>query len=106
MFEHLVEAIRDQGQGVRAWETCAREAAIAVGDKPDLAAPYFLLGAAAGRFVEIHFGEPLTSEKAQVQFDRFESFALKLSNAFSSDDETMKLKALNEVATGLLNFGK
>jgi hypothetical protein len=106
MFEHLVETIRDQGQGVRAWETCAREAATAVDNKPDLAAPYFLLGVAAGRFVEIHFGEPLTGEKAQIQLDRFEGYAAKLGKAFSGDDEALKLKTLNEVAAELLKFGK
>jgi hypothetical protein len=106
MFEHLVEIIRDQGQGVRAWETCAREAADAVADNPDLAAPYFLLGAAAGRLVETYFGEPLSSDRAKTLLTRFEAHATHLGQVFSTDDDVAKLKTLNAVASDLLNFGR
>lgn len=106
MFEHLVEMVREQGHGVRAYEACAQAAGEGMRKQPDLAAAYYLLGAAANHFVELYGDQPLSSEKAAAHLTRYEEFASTLGTAFEGNDDAAKISAVNAVAGKLMDFGR
>jgi N-carbamoyl-L-amino-acid hydrolase len=101
MFDHLVEILRKNGNGVNAYHyfaQAAQEGAIA---HPELAAGYFALGTFAKQFAMMFDGELLTSDIAERQFDRISAYAARLDEGFSGTPDE-KLSALNDITKAML----
>lgn len=99
----LVKIIEDQGKGVRAYVECARICRDRLKTQSDLAAGYFLLTIAADKFVDAYDDQPLLSQRAEDEFLHFKNYVEQLDKAQTSDDPTVKLEALNRVATEITN---
>ncbi len=100
-FQGLLNILDENGQGVLAYQECARAANKGIKQNPQHAAAFFLLGAAAQRFVETYQGEPLSINTAGVEFARFEKFVKDLTSVYEVGDSASQLEVLNSVATKL-----
>jgi len=96
--------VEKNGKGVRAYLDCSRQAHENIQQNPELAVFHFLLAVAADQFIETYGDQPLLSQTAGREFDRFSSFVETLETAAGNPDEA-QLHALNEVALGIFEAG-
>ncbi|PCJ90158.1 MAG: hypothetical protein COA52_10800 [Hyphomicrobiales bacterium] len=94
----FVTIIEDNGKGVRGYIECSQLARIKMEEIPDMATAYFLLSIACDRFVDAYDDQPLFSQKAEDEFVIFKSYVDLFAIAEKENSETVKMKALNDVA--------
>lgn len=95
---NLVEIVKEQGKGVRAYEEFARQARRNIDEKPDFAAANFLLAVAAERFVDAYHDRPLLTQIAEQEFDRYANFVDQLESAIGNKDCENHIQVLNAIA--------
>jgi N-carbamoyl-L-amino-acid hydrolase len=103
-FSMITDIIRQNGKAVRAYETAAaaaREAAIA---EPGRSIGYFLLGAAAADFAELHYGEAIHTTFFDEALVRFEGYTKALDTAFADPDPQLRLDALCAISQNLILY--
>lgn len=95
----LVNIIEEKGKGVHAYSECAKLAREHLKTPSDQSAAYFLLAFVAGRFADTYDDQPLLSQIAESEFEKFKSYVDQLENADKSDNSTQKLDTLNRIAS-------
>jgi hypothetical protein len=99
-FSDLAQLIKDNGNGVRAFEKAAEEAFAAASKNPELAAAYFVLGSEAADFSDVYDRMPVTKVISDAAQERFAEHAAKLDAAF--EDPSSTIAALNKIVTEIL----
>lgn len=102
MFESLIEVLKTDGYGVQGFQNCASLALKKVKEEPEAAAAYLLLHIVAEHFIQQYEGQPLPSIVAEKEFTRFASYASELEEAFLSNDDSKRLKILNQIAVNII----
>lgn len=102
MFKTLIEVLKKDGFGVHGFHKCASLALECGSKNTEAAAPFLLLSIAAEHFANLYDGQALPTPVAEEEFKRFESHVLKLEEAFSIEDESRRLAAINSVATKII----
>lgn len=103
MFDVFLKELNDNGGSVRAYDAVARAARARIATEPQNAAALLLISAAAQQFVDAYDDQPLTSDAATEELSRFSALVTSLDKAYTSGSFGDQLKALNEVATVLVN---
>lgn len=102
MFSRITDIIREKGNAARAYQAAAaaaREAALA---EPDRAAAYFILGAAAQEFGDLHYGEASHASIFDQELQRFQDYVTRLDAAFENPDVEHRLKTVSSIAASLI----
>ena len=97
----LVKIVETNGKGVRAYVECVRAARGYLETQSHYSAAFFLLHAAAEQFIDRYDDQPLLSERAEDEFQRFRAWAEQLATAHDSADQVFVLKTLNAVAADI-----
>jgi hypothetical protein len=99
-FYDLAKLIKDNGNGVRAFEKAAEEAFWAASKRPELAVAYFVLASEAADFSEMYDRMPVTKYISDTAQKRFAEHAEKLDAAI--EDYEQMTGALNEIVLEML----
>lgn len=99
-FSDLAQLIKDNGNGVRAFEKAAEEAFSAAAKHPDLAVAYFVLASEAAEFSDMYDRMPVTKSISDTAQERFADHAKKLDAAI--EDHAQMISALNEIVLEML----
>ncbi len=102
----LEDIVERNGKGVRAYLDCSRQARENIRRNPDLAVFNFLLAVAADQFIDTYEDQPLLSQTAGREFDRFSGFVETLESAASDRSSELQIRALNDVALAIAESGK
>jgi len=102
MFTSLIEILKIDGYAIHGFQKCADTALQRGLEEPDFAAAFFLLSSAAEHFVNFYDRQPLSTDDAEMEFSRFESYIKILEAAFSSNNAAEKADALNSVAKKII----
>jgi hypothetical protein len=99
-FSDLAQLIKDNGNGVRAFEKAARTAFAAARSTPGQATAYFVLGSEAADFADMYDRMPVTQAIADEAQKRFADHAARLDAA--QDDPEQLVAALDAITADIL----
>ena len=98
MFESLIAVLKKDGYGINGFQKCRAMALNSGLTNGELAAPFYLLSAAAEHFINRYEGQPLPTQTAEEEFQKFVAYADILEQAFSVEDGSRRLAGLNSLA--------
>lgn len=99
-FSDLAQLIKDNGNGVRAFEKAATEAFAAAKANPDLAAAYFILASEATDFADVNDRMPVTKMDSDAAQARFAAHAAQLDAARA--EPAQLVAALNAIVAEII----
>ncbi|QDY69375.1 hypothetical protein [Qingshengfaniella alkalisoli] len=105
MFSDQIAILRDNGKGMHAYRKFAQTAYNAAKQNPDHAAAYMLIASAADGFLQSNERMPISVVELDEVFNVFNGFAKVLTDAFSRDDATKQIRALNSIAGSVAERG-